>query len=183
MAKLHYSAITSLDGYIADKHGNFEWSAPNEEVHAFVNDLERPIGTHLFGRRMYETMVVWEDLDTSNEPPVMSDYAEMWRAADKIVYSTTLENVSSTRTRLEQRFDPSAVADLKAAATRDLSIGGANLAGQAMRAGLVDEIELFITPVVVGGGTHWAPEDVFVRGSLVEHEPFGDGTVFMRYEL
>jgi dihydrofolate reductase len=183
VAKLSYTAITSLDGYIADERGNFDWSAPNEEVHAFVNDLERDVGTHLYGRRLYETMVVWEDLDTSDEPTVIRDYADIWRASDKVVYSTTLDDVTSARTRLERHLDVSEVDALKRAATRDLTVGGANLAGQLMRAGLVDEVRLLLTPVVVGGGTHWAPKDVFLRCALLDHRRFADGTVFTRYAL
>src|SRR6266404_9582875 len=147
MAKLIYSAIGSLDGYVADENGTFDWAAPDEEVHAFVNNLERPVGTYLHGRRMYEVMRYWESAPTSgDEPSVMLDYAELWQAADKIVYSTTLEEVSSARTRLERDFDPEAVRRLKASAERDLSVGGPDLAAQAIKAGLVDELHLFLSP-------------------------------------
>ena len=158
MAKLIYSAIASLDGYIEDESGRFDWAAPDEEVHAFVNDLERPIGTYLYGRRMYETMVYWETAHTvADQPPLILDYAEIWQAADKVVYSRTLEAVSSDRTRIERDFDPEAIRRLKAAAERDLSVGGPELAAQALKAGLVDEIQLFVAPVVVGGATRRCP--------------------------
>ena len=181
MAKLIYSAITSLDGYVADRDGNFEWAAPDEEVHAFVNDLERPIGTYLYGRRMYETMAVWETLDVTGEPPAMRDFAELWRKAEKIVFSMTLHAVSTTRTRLERSFDPRAVRELKARAELDVSMGGPHLAAQAIRAGLVDEYHLFLTPVVVGGGTHWLPDDVRVDLELVDERRFEGGVVHLHY--
>ncbi|HZJ04802.1 MAG TPA: dihydrofolate reductase family protein, partial [Nocardioidaceae bacterium] len=152
MAKLIYSAITSLDGYVADRDGNFDWAAPDEEVHAFVNDLERPVGTYLYGRRMYEVMAVWETADfLTDQPAVIQDFARIWRAADKVVYSTTLATVSSARTRIERVFDPEAVRQMKASAIRDISVGGPDLAAQAIKAGLVDECHLFIAPIVVGG--------------------------------
>ena len=158
MAKLIYSAITSLDGYVDDEDGNFDWAAPDEEVHAFVNDLERPIGTYLYGRRLYEVMVAWETMDTGpDQPPVVRDFAEIWQAADKVVYSTTLETVASARTRIERDFDPEAVRRMKASAQRDLTVGGPALAAQAIRAGLVDECHLFLSPIVVGGGTARPP--------------------------
>ena len=137
MARLIYSAIASLDGYIEDERGKFDWAAPDEEVHAFVNDLERPVGTYLYGRRMYETMAVWETMD--DDEAVMRDYAQMWRAADKVVYSRTLDSAASSRTRIEREFDPDAVRGMKAAAERDISIGGPGLAAHAVEAGLVDE--------------------------------------------
>ncbi len=183
MGNLIYAAIASLDGYVADASGNFDWAAPDEEVHAFVNDLERPIGTYLYGRRMYETMAVWETMATEAANPAVRDYAEIWRAADKVVYSSTLAGVSTARTRLERRFDVAAVAAMKAAATRNMSVGGADLGGQALRAGLVDEIQVFLTPVVVGGGTHWAPSDVFARCELLDHRRFTNGTVYVRYAV
>ena len=147
MAKLIYSAITSLDGYVADEAGNFDWAAPDEEVHAFVNDLERPIGTYLYGRRLYEVMVAWENMRTLDQPPVIQDYAEVWRAANKIVYSKTLSAASSARTRIERDFDPEAVRRMKAAAGRDISVGGPDLASQAIKAGLVNECHFFVTPM------------------------------------
>ena len=153
MAKLTYAAIASLDGYVEDEEGKFDWAMPDEEVHAFVNDLERPIGTYLYGRRMYETMVFWETASTqADEPPVFSDYAGIWRTAEKVVYSRTLQTTSSARTRIEREFDPDAVLRLKESSRADIAVGGAELAGQAIGAGLVDECHLFLFPVVVGGG-------------------------------
>src|SRR5207253_6058371 len=156
MAKLIYSAITSLDGYVADEDGNFDWAAPDEEVHHFVNELERPVGTYLYGRRMYEVMVAWETVPA--EQPVALDFAELWRAADKIVYSSTLHAVSSRRTRLERSFDPEAIRRLKASARRDITVGGPHLAAHALAAGVVDELQLFLVPTLVGGGTRALPE-------------------------
>lgn len=182
MAKLVYSAISSLDGYIADETGNFDWAAPDEEVHAFVNDLERPIGTYLYGRRMYETMVFWEIAHTlADPPPVVVDYTTIWQAADKIVYSTTLDAVSSARTRLERDFDPDAVRALKATATHDLGIGGAHLAAEAIAAGLVDEYQLFLVPFIVGGGTRALPDGVRFGLELVDERRFAGGTVYLHY--
>ena len=168
MAKLIYSAIASLDGYVADHNGNFDWAAPDEEVHAFVNDLERSIGSYLYGRRMYETMLAWETMPLDDQPALMRDFAEIWRAADKIVYSKTLSSVSSARTRLERDFDPDAVGRLKAAAGSDLTVGGPELAAQAIRAGLVDEYHLFLTPVVVGGGNRALPDGVRLQLELLD---------------
>jgi dihydrofolate reductase len=179
MAELIYSALTSLDGYIADRDGSFDWAAPDEEVHAFVNDLERPVGTFLYGRRMYEVMVAWETL--TDDQPEMHDFAQIWRAADKVVYSRTLEAPSSARTRIERAFEPAAVRQLKASATRDITVGGAELAAQAFAAGLVDECQLFLTPVIVGGGTASLPDDVRVDLELLDERRFGNGTVFLRY--
>ena len=181
MASLIYSAIASLDGYIADENGNFDWAAPDEEVHAFVNDLERPVGTYLYGRRMYETMAVWETMALDDEPPVMRDFAGIWRAADKVVYSTTLADVSTRRTRLEREFDADAVREMKAGAARDIGVGGAGLAAAALRAGVVDELHLLITPVIVGGGTRSLPEDLHLELDLREERRFGNGTVYLRY--
>jgi dihydrofolate reductase len=182
MAKLIYSAITSLDGYTADENGNFDWAAPDEEVHAFVNDLERPVGTYLYGRRMYEAMVVWEAAHTfADQRPVMQDFAELWQAADKVVYSRTLAAPSSARTRIERDFDPEAVRQLKTAAGRDLAVGGADLAAQAIRAGLVDEYHLFLVPFVVGGGSQALPDNVRLKLELLDERRFGGGVVFLRY--
>jgi dihydrofolate reductase len=182
VAKLIYSAITSLDGYIEDEDGNFDWAAPDEEVHTFVNDLERPVGTYLYGRRMYEVMAYWETADAlADEPPAIRDYAEIWQAADKIVYSSTLETISSARTRIERNFDPEAVRRLKAAAARDISVGGPDLAAQAIKAGLVDELHLFLTPVVVGGGKQSLPSDVRLELELVDERRFGSGVVHLHY--
>ena len=152
MARLVYSVIASLDGYVADENGDFDWATPDEDVHAFVNDLERPLGTYLYGRRMYETMVVWEHPETFPDlSPALEDYARIWQAADKVVYSTTLPAIASAKTRLERSFDPDAVREMKATATRDLSVGGPGLAAEAIEAGLVDEYQLLLVPVVVGG--------------------------------
>jgi dihydrofolate reductase len=182
MAKLIYSAITSLDGYVADENGNFDWAAPDEEVHAFVNDLERPIGTYLYGRRMYEVMRYWETASTSaDEPAVMRDFAELWQAADKIVYSKTLDTPATARTRLERDFDPEAVRQLKASADRDLTIGGAQLAAQALEAGLVDEIHLLLNPVLVGAGNPALPHAVRIQLELLDERRFGNGVVHVHY--
>jgi dihydrofolate reductase len=181
VAKLIYSAIASLDGYVADEDGKFDWAAPGEEVHAFVNDLERPVGTYLYGRRMYEVMVAWETL--ADEAPVMRDFARIWLAADKVVYSRTLEAVSSARTHLERDFDPEAIRQLKSAAARDVSVGGPELAGQAIRAGLVDEIQLLLTPILVGGGTPALPDDLRVKLELLDEHRFADGVVYLHYRV
>jgi dihydrofolate reductase len=182
MAKLVYSAITSLDGYVADENGNFDWAAPSEQVHAFVNDLERPVGTYLYGRRMYEVMRYWETVPTSDDQPAVTrDYAEIWQAAEKVVYSTTLEEVSSARTRIERSFDPDAVRQLKASAERDISVGGPDLAAQAIKAGLVDEFHLFLTPVLVGGGNHFLPGGVRVNLELKDERRFENGVVHLHY--
>ena len=182
MAKLIYSGITSLDGYVADADGNFEWSVPDEEVHTFVNDLERPVGTYLYGRRMYEVMVSWETAHTvADQPPFMQDYAEIWQAADKIVYSKTLQTVSSSRTRIERDFDPEAVRQMKASAGRDITVGGPDLAAQALKAGLVDEFHLFVAPIVVGGGKQFRPDAVSLKLELLDERRFGNGVVHLRY--
>ncbi len=184
MAKLIYSAIASLDGYIADEDGNFDWAAPDAEVHAFVNDLERPAGTYLYGRRMYDVMAAWETMPTgADQPPVTRDFAEIWRAADKIVYSNTLQTVSSARTRIERDFDPEAVRQLKAAAGRDLTVGGPALAAQALEAGLVDELHLLLVPVVVGRGTHALPSHVRLQLELLDERRFGGGVVHLHYRI
>jgi dihydrofolate reductase len=179
MAKLVYSALASLDGYVADNDGDFAWAAPDEEVHAFVNDLERQIGTYLYGRRLYEVMAVWETLQS--DEPVMREYAEIWRAADKVVYSRTLEAPASARTRIERDFDPQAVSQMKAAAARDISVGGSELAAQAIKAGLVDECHLFLSPVVVGGGKKALPENVRFELELLDERRFGNGVVHLHY--
>jgi len=182
MAKLIYSAITSLDGYVADPDGNFDWAVPDDEVHAFVNDLERPTGTYLYGRRMYEVMVGWEtDPALAGQSSLMRDFAELWQAAEKIVYSTTLEQVSTTRTRIERAFDPEAVRQLKAAARADIAVGGPELAAHAFQAGLVDECRLFVTPIVVGGGKQSLPDEVRLELELVDERRFAGGVVHLRY--
>jgi dihydrofolate reductase len=182
MVKLIYSAITSLDGYVADKDGNFDWAAPSEEVHTFVNQLERSVGTYLYGRRMYETMVYWETAHTRAESsPVELDYAEIWQAADKIIYSRTLLDVSSARTRIERKFDPDAVRRLKESAGRDLSVGGAELAAQTIKDGIVDEFHLFVNPVVVGGGTSTLPDNIRLDLELLDEHRFSGGVVHLHY--
>jgi len=182
MAKLIYSAITSLDGYVADENGNFDWAAPDEEVHRFVNDLERPIGTYLYGRRIYETMIYWETAHTlPDQPPFIQDFAGIWQAADKIVYSKTLDTPSSARTRIERDFDPDAVRRMKASAERDISIGGADLAAQAIKGGLVDEYHLFLTPIIVGGGHQSLPDNVRLELELLDERRFGNGVVHLHY--
>ena len=182
MANLIYSAISSLDGYVADKAGSFEWAAPDDEVHAFVNDLEREVGTYLYGRRMYDTMVAWETMDTGpRQSPQVRDFAELWRAADKVVYSRTLSEAAGARTRIERVFDPDAIRSMKEAAARDISVGGPDLAGQAIRAGLVDEIHLLLTPILVGGGTPSLPSDVRLRLELLGERRFGNGVVHLHY--
>jgi dihydrofolate reductase len=176
---LIYSVIASLDGYIEDENGKFDWAAPDEEVHAFINDLERPVGTYLYGRRMYETMVAWETI--SDERPFMRDYAEIWRAAEKIVYSRTLESASSARTRIERDFDPEAVRRLKETSQSEISVAGAGLAAEAIRAGLVDEYRLFLVPVLVGGGKRALPDGVRTELELLEEHRFAGGVVYLRY--
>ncbi len=183
MAKLIYAMIASLDGYVADPSGNFDWAAPDEEVHAFANELERPLGTHLYGRRMYETMVAWETMDLTGEPPVVADFAAIWRAADKVVYSRTQREPASARTRIEPAFDPAAVRELKASSDRDLGIGGPELAAQALRAGLVDECHVLLVPVLVGAGTPALPASVHRRLALLDQRRFGNGTVHLHYSL
>lgn len=184
MANLIYAALTSLDLYVADQTGNFDWAAPDEDVHQFVNDLVRPIGTNLYGRRMYEVLVAWESDDiVVGQPSVVADFAAIWRAADKIVYSRSLESVSSARTTIERDFDPEAIRAMKASAERDIGIGGAELAAQAIRAGLVDEIHLFLNPILVGGGHPALPDDVRVPLELVDEHRFGNGVVFVRYRV
>jgi dihydrofolate reductase len=182
LAKLIYSAITSLDGYVADEQGNFDWAAPDEEVHAFVNDRERPIGIYLFGRRMYEVMAVWETMATSDDAhPVEQDFASIWRSADKIVYSKTLEKASTLKTRIERDFAPDEIRQLKTDAERDIGIGGAELAGAAIKAGLVDEIVQFVTPVMVGGGNYWLPKQTHVNLELLDERRFKNGVVYLQY--
>jgi dihydrofolate reductase len=182
MAKLIYSVIASLDGYVADEDGNFDWAEPDEEVHAFVNDLERPAGTYLYGRRMYEVMVYWETaLSLADQPPVVRDFAQIWQAADKIVYSKTLQTVSSARTRIEGGFDPEAIRQMKASAEGDITVGGPDLAAQAIRAGLIDEYHLFVAPIVVGGGKPSLPDGVRVKLELLDERRFGNGFVHLHY--
>jgi dihydrofolate reductase len=181
-AHLIYSAICSLDEYIEDRAGKFDWAAPDEEVHRFVNDRERPIGTYLYGRRMYEVMRSWEtEPAAADRPTAVQDYAKIWRAADKIVYSRTLETVSSARTRIEREFNPDVVRRMKASADRDLSVGGPELAARAFEAGLVDEIQLFLHPVLVGGGKPALPRDVHLMLALMDERRFSSGVAYLRY--
>src|SRR5438045_1937311 len=180
MAKLIYSALMSLDGYVADEDGRFDWAEPDEEVHRFVNDLERPVGTYLFGRRMYETMVFWESPPgLVEEPPVFQEFAEIWQTADKIVYSRTLQAARSAKTRIEREFDPEAVRRMKERAPSDLSVGGPGLAAEAIKVGLVDEHQLFLVPVVVGGGTRALPDRVRMSLELLGERRFQNGTVYL----
>jgi dihydrofolate reductase len=182
MANLIYSAIASLDGYVADEDGKFDWAQPDEEVHTVINDLARPVGTYLLGRRMYEVLAYWDDPPALGEQPTyVQTFAETWQAADKVVYSTTLDAVSTARTRIERHFDPDVVRTLKAQSERDLAIGGPHLAAQAIKAGLVDEYELFVVPVVVGGGTQSLPAKTRLQLQLVDERRFGNGTVLLRY--
>ena len=181
MRKLIYLSQASVDGYVADRNGNFDWARPSEPVHRMVNDLAGSVGTYLLGRRMYDVLLAWETMDTSDQPPYIADFKEIWLGADKIVYSTTLEEASSAKTTIEPTFGPSAVAELKSTSDRDLSIGGPALAAHAFRAGLVDELQLFVVPEIVGGGTRFLPEDVRLRLELLDERRFESGTTFLRY--
>jgi len=182
MAKLIYSAIASADGYIEDAAGRFGWAAPDEEMHRFVNDLERPVGTYLYGRRMYETMRYWQTAHTvPSQPSFAREFAGIWQAAEKIVFSTTLASVSSARTRIERTFDPGMVRQLKSASEHDMTVGGADLAGQAIKAGLVDELQLFLVPVIVGGGKRALPDGVRSDLELLDTQRFASGAVYLRY--
>jgi dihydrofolate reductase len=184
VGRLLYSAICSLDGYIADASGSFDWAAPDEEVHAFVNDLERPVGTYLYGRGLYDVMRAWASPELAgSDSPAMRDFAEIWQAADKVVYSTTLDAVTTERTRLERAFDPATVHDLVVAATSDVSVGGPGLAAHALRAGIVDQVSLFLVPVAVGGGTAALPGGVRVDLDLLEERRLTSGVVYLRYAV
>jgi dihydrofolate reductase len=182
--KLIYSAITSVDGFVEDVSGSIDWGAPDAEVHGFINDLERPIGIYLYGRRMYETMLYWETAHTvPNQPYVVQDFTEIWQAADKVVYSKTLETAFSARTRIERDLDPEAICQLKAAAAADITVGGAELAAQAIRAVLVDELRLFLVPVVVGGGKPALPNDIRLDLQLLDERRFRSGVTYLRYSV
>jgi dihydrofolate reductase len=183
MAKLIYSAIASLDGYVEDEQGKFDWAAPDEEVHAFVNDLERPVGTYLYGRRMYETMVFWETVSTAGDQSAARDFAEIWRAAEKVVYSRTLQTVSSARTRIERDFNPDTIRRLKESSQSDITVGGAELAGQAIAEGLVDECHLLLGPILVGGGKRALPANVHAHLELVAERGFRSGVVHLHYRV
>jgi dihydrofolate reductase len=181
MAKLTYLMLASLDGYVADEDGNFDWAEPEEDVHTFVNELDRSVGTHLYGRRMYEVLVAWETLPLDDQPSYIREFAEIWRSADKVVYSSTLQTVSSARTRIERAFDPEAVRTMKASSERDLGIGGPNIAAEAFRAGLINETYLFLAPIAVGGGTPVFPRDVRVELELLDERRFDSGFVYLRH--
>ena len=182
MAKLIYFISTSLDGYVADESGNFDWGEPTEEVHTFINDQLRPIGTYLHGRKVYELMTYWETAhEQPDEPPVIYDFANMWQAAEKVVYSRTLKEVSSAKTRIEREFDPAAIRQMKEDATADIVIGGPELTAHALRAGLVDEIQLRLVPIIIGGGNPFLPKDVRLELELLEERTFADGGVWLRY--
>ena len=184
MSKLIYIANVSLDGYTEDSHGNFDWTAPSDEYFGFITDLVRGVGTYLYGRRMYETMAVWEtDPALAAQSELRGDFANVWQSANKVVYSTTLQDVSTAKTQLERNFDPDTVRALKAAATSDLTVGGAALAAHAFAAGLVDECHLFIHPVVVGGGKPSLPRDLHAELALLDERRFGNGVVYVRYRV
>jgi dihydrofolate reductase len=184
MAKLIYSALCSLDGYIEDGSGDIQWAAPDEEVGAFVNELERPVGTYLYGRRLYETMVFWESFEPDpDDGPAGREFAAMWLAANKVVYSRTLETVSSARTQIEREFDPDAIERMKKSSGSDITIGGADLAGQAIAAGLVDELYLLVVPALVGGGKRALPNDVRLKLQMLDERRFEGGVVYLRYAL
>jgi dihydrofolate reductase len=188
LPKLIYQAIASLDGYVEDEQGNFDWAAPDGEVHAFVNDLERPIGTYLYGRRMYETMVFWETVGTrtgtgTDQPTETREFAKIWRAAEKIVYSRTLQATSSARTQIERDLDPDAVRRLKQTSKADITIGGAELAGQALALGLVDECHLFLGPILIGGGKRALPDNVRAQLELLDERRFRNGVIYLRHRV
>ena len=183
MGRLRFGALASLDGYIADTDGNFDWAAPDEEVHRFVNDLQRDVALHLYGRRMYEVLVAWETMELEGEPDVIVDYAHIWRGAEKVVYSSSLETPSSGRTRIEREFDADALRRRKADDDREMLIGGPTLAAQAFEAGLVDEVQLFVAPVIVGGGLRALPDGVRMDLELVEERRFANGFVYLGYRL
>jgi dihydrofolate reductase len=181
VARLIYMTIASLDGYVADENGKYDWARPDDEMFGFVNDFERPIGTYLYGRRLYEEMTGWETLPQAGQPPLMLDFAGIWRAADKVVFSRSLEAVSTTRTRIERDFDPGAVRQLKERAERDITVGGPVLAAEALKAGLVDECCLIVCPVVVGGGKKSLPSGVHLPLELLAERRFASGAVYLRY--
>ncbi|MCC9205465.1 dihydrofolate reductase family protein [Arthrobacter sp. zg-Y769] len=183
MGRLIYTSITSLDGYIADESGSFDWSMPDEAVHSFVNELERDVRTHLLGRQLYEVMAYWDAVPAEDEPPAIHEYARIWQAADKVVFSRSLSEVSAPRTRLEREFRPAAVRALVEASDGDVSVGAANLAGQALKAGLVDELQQLLSPVIVGGGKRFLPDGLRLDLELLEEKRFANGVVFLRYRV
>jgi dihydrofolate reductase len=182
-SRLIYSPTCSLDGYVADSEGKWDWSVPDEEVHTFINELQRQLRTHLYGRRMYEVLCAWEDMDLTGQPSYIADFAEIWRDTDKIVFSRTLEAATTARTRIERDFDPRKLRRLKETAGHDLLVAGPELAGQALKAGLVEEIQLLLAPAIVGGGTRALPDDVRLDLELLEERRFGNGTVHLRYRV
>lgn len=183
MAALTYLTIMSLDGYVADEQGNFDWGMPDEEVHGFINALMRSVGTYLYGRRMYEVMAVWETMELTEQPPSIREFAAIWRAAAKVVYSTTLDAIPTAHTHIERAFDPDGVRRMKTSAERDLAVGGPELAAQALAAGLVDECHLFLAPVVVGGGTRALPDGMHLGLELLDERRFGNDMVYLRYRV
>ena len=184
MAQLIYIANTSLDGYTEDMDGNFDWTTPDEEGFRFITNIVSATGTHLYGRRMYETMSVWEtDPNVAAESPLMRDFAEIWQAVEKIVYSRTLEAVSTRKTQIERNFDPEATRQLKETVEHDILIGGPELAAHAFRSGLIDECHLFLVPIIVGGGKQALPDNVRLELELLEERRFGSGVVFLRYRV
>lgn len=183
MGQLVYSALTSLDGFVADREGRFDWAMPDDEVHAFVNEMQRAFGTHLYGRRLYEVMCAWEDMPVDEEPEVIRDFARSWRDADKVVYSSTLPDVTTDRTRLARTFDPASVSALKEGVDHALLVGGPTLAAEALRAGLVDELHQLLSPVVVGGGTPYLPDGVHLDLELLDQRRFDNGVVHLHYRV
>ncbi len=184
MAKLIYLLLMSLDGYIEDTEGNFGWAAPDEQVHTYINELASPIGTYLYGRRMYETMVYWETAHTiPAQPQFVLDWARQWQSAQKIVYTTTLAEPHSARTKIERAFDPDAVRQLKATSAHDIGIAGPEIAVHALRAGLVDEFQMIVFPVIVGGGKRFFPDNVGLALDLLENHHVSNGVVALRYAV
>jgi dihydrofolate reductase len=183
MARLIFAAQTSADGFIADANGDFAWAAPDDDVLAAINDLERELGTFLYGRRLYGPMAFWENYEAPPDQPLMREFAEIWRAADKVVYSTTLTEAPTAHTRLERSFDPSEVRAMKEKADRDLSVGGPDLAAHALRAGLVDEVRMWVYPIAVGGGTRMFPEALRLNLHLLDEYRFPNGVVYLRYSV
>ena len=184
MAKLVYTMLASLDGYIADEDGNFDWAAPDEEIHSFVNENERRVGTYLYGRRMYDVMRYWETAHADkSQPPYILDYAQIWQSADKVVYSRTLRAPSTARTRIEREFTPAVIREMKAAADRDISIGGPHLAAEALTAGLVDEMHVYLVPYVAGGGTQFLPDGLRLPLDLLDERRFASGAVHLRFSI
>ena len=183
MSRLLFAALASLDGYMADEDGNFDWAAPDGEEHRFINDLQRDVGLHLYGRRMYEVLVAWETMELEGEPEWIADFARIWRSADKVVYSSSLSEVSSERTRIERAFEPEGIRRLKAEGGPDMLIGGPTLAARAFEAGIVDEVHLFVAPVIVGGGLRALPADVRLDLELIAEQRFGNGVVYLGYRL